>query len=114
MAAKPKDIRFPPLSALSDAPPFVAQSEQDEEMQDVDKPPFDQTVYCPVFEATGSCKAGLKCRFLGGHARRDESGQTVLVFDEEKQALTASTETEVNFVDGELLKQMRTKKVIAQ
>lgn len=110
LAAKPKDIIIPPVTAFSDAAPFVSLAE-DTDMSEGDGPPFDPRTHCPVFDATGECRYGLKCRFLGGHARLDESGQTILVVDEEKKAVAATTQTELNTIDGDILKRIRTKKV---
>lgn len=110
LAAKPKDIIIPPVTAFSDAAPFVSLAE-DTDMSEGDGPPFDPRAHCPVFDATGECRYGLKCRFLGGHARLDESGQTILVVDEERKAVAATTQTELNTIDGDILKRIRTKKV---
>lgn len=111
LASKPTDIRFPLPSTLSDQPPFVPQTTTEEGTEKAGQAQFDETIRCPVYDATGECKHGLKCRFLGAHGRRDENGQVALLVDEERKAMTASTETEVNFVDAEILKQIRTKKV---
>jgi tRNA-dihydrouridine synthase 3 len=60
---------------------------------------------------TGSCRLGLKCRFLGGHVRKAEDGTVVLVEDAEKKALTLAANTEHNSISPEALKLLRTKKV---
>ncbi len=83
----------------------------DEEMADAENPSVDWTVKCPVYEAMGECKHGLKCRFLGGHVRKGEDGQLILTTNEEKKVLAATTEEEVNFAGTESLKLIRTKKV---
>lgn len=111
LAAKPKDIRFPQTSDLTDAPPFVTVSNEDETMADAAEPSIDWSAKCPVFEAVGECSQGLKCRFLGGHARKGENGEIALATDEEKKAREAIAQTEVNFVTGETLKAIRSKKV---
>lgn len=80
-------------------------------MRDVDQPQFDETVRCPAYDAAGECKHGLKCRFLGAHCTRNEDGNVALLVDDEKKAIAASTETELNFVDADILKEIRTKKV---
>ena len=80
-------------------------------MSVADPAQFDETIRCPGYEATGECKLGLRCRFLGAHGRRDENGNVILLVDDEKRAVAASTETEMNFVDGDILKEIRTKKV---
>lgn len=100
------------MSALSDVPPFVLQGmEEDEQMAESGRPSFDSSVRCPVFEATGDCRYGLKCRFLGGHAIVDESGNTHLITDQEKKAISSTAEMELNTLDGDVLKQIRSKKV---
>ena len=66
---------------------------------------------CPVFRERGECRHGFKCRFLGGHVKKGEDGTLQLLKDEAR--ITASTDTAVerNFLPGEALKQLRTKKV---
>ena len=66
---------------------------------------------CPSLEEAGECRMGLKCRYLGAHARRDESGTISLVYDEEKKSRIALTTTEMNHVSPETLKAIRTRKV---
>lgn len=80
-------------------------------MTDEKNPSVDFSTKCPVFERTGECKHGLKCRFLGGHVREGENGALELFTDEEKKAHAAATETELNFIDPTTLKLIRTKKV---
>ena len=111
LASKPKDIVFPTADSLTNSPPFVKKSDGDDSMADADMPSVDWTAKCPAFETLGECKHGLKCRFLGGHVRKGEDGQLSLIVNEEKKATAVSTETEVNFVGPEALKQIRTKKV---
>ena len=72
---------------------------------------LDPTTTCPVFQRTGECKHGLKCRFLGNHVRRREDGELDLITDEDKKAHVAAAEAEVNFIDGDTLRKIRTKKV---
>ncbi|KAH9064603.1 zinc finger dihydrouridine synthase, partial [Lactarius vividus] len=109
--AKPRDIIFPSASMLSNEPPFVSLpgtaangTERSEESS------VDPTSRCPIFEATGSCRLGLKCRFLGGHVRKAEDGTVALVEDEDKKALVLTASTELNFVSPATLKLLRTKK----
>ncbi|KAF8497530.1 FMN-linked oxidoreductase [Russula emetica] len=100
---------------LSNEPPFVAvpnatkgieeESEEPSESESVDFP-----TRCPVFERTGSCRIGLKCRFLGGHVRKAEDGTVSLVEEEEKKRDTLTANTELNFVSLSTLKLLRTKK----
>jgi tRNA-dihydrouridine synthase 3 len=112
LAAKPKDIRFPLMFTLSDTPPFVSpSSEEDEKMAESGESLFGSSVQCPVFEATGDCRYGLKCRFLGGHSIVDENGNVQLVVNQDKKAIALTVEMELNTLDGDILKQIRSKKV---
>lgn len=54
---------------------------------------------------------GFKCRFLGGHISTDENGNLDLAVDEERKARTTVSMHEVNYVGGEVLKMLRSKKV---
>ncbi|KAI0299405.1 zinc finger dihydrouridine synthase [Multifurca ochricompacta] len=94
--AKPRDIFFP--SDITEVTEGTLESS------------IDFSTRCPVFEATGSCRVGLKCRFLGGHMRKAEDGTVALVEDEEKRKLTLSATTELNFVSPGMLKLLRSKK----
>ena len=76
-----------------------------------EQPSVDFPIRCPVFEATGSCRIGLKCRFLGGHARKAEDGTVSSVEDKGKKEVTFTANTELNFVSPTTLKLLRTKKV---
>lgn len=78
---------------------------------DPQKSSLDTTTTCPVFRATGECKHGLKCRFLGNHFVSRDTGEMESVVDEDKKAHVAASETEVNFIDGDTLRKIRTKKV---
>lgn len=111
LAAKPKDLRFPPASALSHEAPFVASEDADEPMADAQYPSIDWSTTCPIFERTGECKHGMRCRYLGGHVRKTDDGKVELVVDEGRKAQTVIAETELNFVMGDTLKQIRSKKV---
>ena len=75
------------------------------------EPSIDFTTRCPVFEAMGTCRLGLKCRFLGGHVRKTEDGAVVLVEDEEKKRLTLTANSELNAISSTAMKLLRTKKV---
>ncbi|OCH87158.1 zinc finger dihydrouridine synthase [Obba rivulosa] len=110
LAAKPRDIRFPQPTQLSYRSPFIEPTGEDEEMVDGDTQSVDFSTTCPIFEKTGECRHGLKCRYLGGHVRKGEDGSLELVVDEEKKARAASLEKELNFVDAVSLKLLRTKK----
>lgn len=72
---------------------------------------MDPSTICPVFAETGECRHGLKCRFLGGHVQKDDRGNLVLMQDEEKQARSAVSAKEINFMSPDVLKLLRSKKV---
>ncbi|KAI0364512.1 zinc finger dihydrouridine synthase [Pilatotrama ljubarskyi] len=111
LAAKPRDIHFPSSEDLSNSPPFVRlpDVEMTEEI-DATKSSLDFTTTCPIYQHTGECRHGLKCRFLGNHVRMKENGELELVVDEEKKARLIAAETELNFIDGDTLRKIRTKK----
>ena len=110
--AKPRDIFFPSVSMLSNEPPFVSLPRTGaNETARSEESSVDSTTRCPVFEATGSCRLGLKCRFLGGHVRNAEDGTVALVEDEDKKSLNLTANTELNFLSPTTLKLLRTKKV---
>jgi tRNA-dihydrouridine synthase 3 len=97
---------------LSNEPPFVSLPRTHANENEVSKESsLDSSTRCPVFEATGSCRLGLKCRFLGSHVRKAEDGTIALVEDESKKALTLTANTEHNFISPATLKHLRTKKV---
>ena len=96
---------------LSNEPPFVPPPGAPKGTDASEQPSADFPIRCPVFEATGSCRIGLKCRFLGGHARKAEDGTVSLVEDEGKKKATLTANTELNFVSPTTLKLLRTKKV---
>lgn len=54
---------------------------------------------------------GFKCRYLGGHFQTDASGNLILITDEERKARTAVSSQELNFIGGDVQKQLRSKKV---
>lgn len=103
---------------LSDEPPFVASPSAAKGTEEESEEPFesglesvDFPTRCPLFESTGFCRIGLKCRFLGGHMRKAEDGTVSLVEDEEKKRATLTANTELNFLSLSTLKLLRTKKV---
>ncbi|KAG1859955.1 zinc finger dihydrouridine synthase [Suillus tomentosus] len=111
LAAKPRDIRFPSITTISDVPPFITGTEEDDStMADDNLSSLERHTSCPSFAESGVCRLGLKCRFLGAHAKRDVSGVITLVKDEEKMAQTALSATELNFVSADTLKLLRSKK----
>jgi tRNA-dihydrouridine synthase 3 len=110
LAVKPKDIRFPSASDLVN-PSFVNSLTNSDGMTDVQEASFQEfNTICPVFEETGECKHGFKCRFLGGHVRKDDDGSLMLIQDEEKKARTAVSAKELNFMSPDTLKLLRSKK----
>ncbi|KAG1861151.1 hypothetical protein DFJ58DRAFT_264513 [Suillus subalutaceus] len=110
LAAKPRDIRFPSITTISDVPPFIMDMEEDNSTADDNLHSLEQHTSCPSFTESGFCRLGLKCRFLGAHAKRDASGVITLVEDEEKRAQTALSATELNFISADTLKLLRSKK----
>jgi hypothetical protein len=78
---------------------------------DEDYPTVNFKTSCPVHEEVGECKYGLKCRFLGGHARKTSVGSLELVVDEDKKARSVLTTTEQNYIGSDVMKTLRTKKV---
>lgn len=112
LAAKPRDIRFPSIASISDVPPFLMGMDEDNSTTaDHNISSLEHHTSCPSFAESGFCRLGLKCRFLGAHAKRDASGAIALVEDEEKRAQTALSATELNFVSADTLKLLRSKKV---
>ena len=76
---------------------------------------MDSTAVCPVYSETGRCRQGFKCRFLGAHVKATGNGfpdELSLVIDEVKAAHAAVSAAELNFVDSDIRKQLRTRKVI--
>lgn len=102
---------MPPISALSHEPPFVRQTEADGSVENAENSSVDFSTTCPVFEKTGECGHGFRCRYLGGHVRKKDDSELELVADEEKKVRNIVAETELNFVMGDTLKQIRSKKV---
>lgn len=125
LAAKPKDIYFNTSDPLFDSPPYTkphpeassseikmeTDGDEGETEQPTPQSSVDFTTHCPNFEETGSCRHGFKCRFLGGHARKNEDGTLSLIQDETKTSNTLRPSTEVNYLDGQTMKLLRTKKV---
>lgn len=108
LAAKTHDIRVLESSEISDNAPFV-KIDRPVRGQHMDHPSIDWSTTCPIFAETGECRYGFKCRFLGAHARIDGTSVTI-VGDEDKKARAALTANELNFVSGNLLNSLRTKK----
>ncbi|KAH8083352.1 zinc finger dihydrouridine synthase [Cristinia sonorae] len=110
LAAKTRDVHFPSTDCIIDEPPFIKFPSEDATMIDESSPSIDLTTTCPVYAVRGDCKTGLKCRFLGGHVRKTETGKWEVTVDEEKRAQSAIFETELNFIGGDTVKKLRSKK----
>ncbi|KAM6501185.1 zinc finger dihydrouridine synthase [Amanita muscaria] len=106
LAAKLADIHIRDPREIMDTAPFImdVSSVATEELKG------HSDVKCPIYEETGECRFGFKCRFLSGHASTDESRNLCLRVDEEKKARSAVSSHEVNFIDNDVLKLLRTKK----
>ena len=91
-------------------PPFVTPPDPGE----ID-PAFasvDFATVCPVFKESGTCRHGLKCRFLGGHACKIDGEPWIEVAkDQNREDELRNTVTELNFLGPGTLKQLRTKQV---
>ncbi|KAG9313681.1 hypothetical protein JVU11DRAFT_6027 [Chiua virens] len=107
LAAKPRDIRLPPPSSITNTSPFVVTDTADDSTV---QSSLDSTTTCPSYEESGECRLGLKCRFLGAHARVDENGDVVLTTNEEKKSRVALADSELNQVSAEVLKLLRQNK----
>lgn len=75
---------------------------------------LDPTTICPVHAETGKCKHGFKCRFLGAHVKPagGDSDELSLVVDGDKVAHVAVSAAELNFINPDIRKQLRTRKVM--
>jgi tRNA-dihydrouridine synthase 3 len=127
LAAKPKDIPYSPSAIILDSPPFIEKFSSTFNEEDLLYPSLDPRTTCPIFKETGDCRwalstklelswselhrHGLKCRFLGSHVKKDESGDLILVEDEEKKSHAVFTTKEMNYAGPEVLKLLRSKKV---
>ncbi|KAJ7165475.1 zinc finger dihydrouridine synthase [Mycena crocata] len=100
LAAKPQDLTFPSVADVKDMPLPGGT-------MDVDSP---RTTMCPVFEETGECRYGFRCRYLSAHVRHDAAGVPELVKDEGKIAHAALASAEANRLSGHAQKLLRTKK----
>ena len=117
LGKKPRDLSFPTtIDGLSI--PVVSTSENVENPDiiaaETDLPSsIDPSAYCPVFHERGTCRSGYKCRYLGSHITKTESGDLDLVKDEDKLAHCSLETAEVNYLPGFTLKQLRSRKVRA-
>ncbi|KAL1741988.1 hypothetical protein HDZ31DRAFT_44249 [Schizophyllum fasciatum] len=99
LAAKPHDLRVPNTSEISTEAPFYTPPPFT--VSDPENPSLDPHTRCPIFDTMGTCKSGLKCRFLGAHVHKNEDGTLSIVTDEEKRARTVISETELNYLHHE-------------
>jgi tRNA-dihydrouridine synthase 3 len=112
---KPRDILFPEnIDGISNTEPLACLIyERESSSQDATgcTPSIDLNARCPIFEETGDCRHGFKCRFLGAHVRKSDDGKLELVKDEDKVARTKIETTELNYLSLDALKLIRGKKV---
>ncbi|PAV17921.1 zinc finger dihydrouridine synthase [Pyrrhoderma noxium] len=114
LGKKPRDLSFPTtIDGLSI--PVTSTSENVENPDiiaaETDLPSsIDPSAYCPVFHERGTCRSGYKCRYLGSHITKTESGDLDLVKDEDKVAHRSLETAEVNYLPGFTLKQLRSRK----
>jgi len=108
LAVKPRDIKLPLASSITNTPPFVVTDTNGESAPGSS---LDFNTLCPYFEEAGECRLGLKCRFLGAHARVDDSGAVMLITDEDKKSGVAPSNAELNLISAEILKLLRQNKV---
>jgi tRNA-dihydrouridine synthase 3 len=110
------DIYFPKSDELSISEPFVLhqhEAAEVEEGQDIEQS-LNPSTTCPEYSETGKCREGLKCRFLGAHAKAvsiDGSKTIQVLEDLEKSAAVKDKITELNPVRPGLLKSLRTRQV---
>jgi len=109
LSTKARDLIFPSASSITSSSPFVTPPTPGS--VDPDVPSVDFTTKCPEFEEQGVCRAGLKCRFLGGHAKKLGDGMVEVSRDEEREKRLKSTTQEMNFVSMAMLRAVRSKKV---
>ncbi|KAJ6616709.1 hypothetical protein B0H10DRAFT_2036019 [Mycena sp. CBHHK59/15] len=113
LAAKPQDLRLPQRDEVKDLP--IPTSTSSEMAVDSSEPAPAATfsrskIICPIFEETGECRFGFRCRFLNGHLRDDGSGIPELTKDEDKMAYAALTTVEANRLSSHMQKLLRSKK----
>lgn len=108
---KPQDIRFP-QEVDSIIPHLISKDATlPQDSKPGLAPSVDPEAYCAVFNEKGECRHGFKCRFLGNHVKKSESGELDLVVDQEKVARRSIETSELNYLPSESLKLLRTKKV---
>ncbi|KZV79694.1 zinc finger dihydrouridine synthase [Exidia glandulosa HHB12029] len=107
LASKDPDILFPFPDALTAEPPFVRPRERNPNAL---YESVDASTVCSGFLATGECKQGWKCRFLGAHVRTGEDGTLELVKFETPGEKDKDADEECNFVGFQVLKALHGRK----
>ncbi|KAJ7911826.1 zinc finger dihydrouridine synthase [Mycena leptocephala] len=103
LAAKPADLALLQPEDVKNMPVPTAEG------MEVDTA-AERKIICPVFEETGECRYGFRCRYLGGHVRQNDDGVPELVKDAEKMAYAATTSVETNRLSNDTQKLLRSKK----
>ncbi|KAG6877528.1 tRNA-dihydrouridine synthase 3 [Termitomyces sp. T159_Od127] len=123
LAAKQQDLRVPDTSEISDASP-IAPDFTKLTQPHPEHPSVDLNTTCPIFAETGECRSVSKPPYPSIESlveytdmalnadilETDTSGNMILVKDEEKKARTAVSSQELNFIGGDVQKQLRSKK----
>ncbi|KAI5121594.1 hypothetical protein M0805_009465 [Coniferiporia weirii] len=109
---KPKDLSFP--QNVDSCIPELLSGEPAKLPEDTSTEPgwpssINPSTLCPILEEKGECRHGFKCRFLGAHVKKAESGLE-LQKDDEKVARRKLETSEVNFLPSGTLKQLRSRK----
>ncbi|TFK29500.1 zinc finger dihydrouridine synthase [Coprinopsis marcescibilis] len=110
LESKTPDLRIPQVSEISDAVPFVTSEISTIRKPGSKYPNVDYGTECPIFQESGECRYGYKCRFMGGHASEDAEGNITLTENQDKKAQAALTTHEMNFASAEVQKLLRSKK----
>ena len=109
---KPKDISYTPDAPFSVTSPYIQLSmHSPSNEKSENEASIDYSTSCPVFQERGECRHGLRCRFLDNHVRYTTNEGIALVEDAEKVAQRKLETTELNSIDLDVLKQIRSKKV---
>ncbi|KAJ7061201.1 zinc finger dihydrouridine synthase [Mycena amicta] len=104
LATQPPDLGLPQTNDMDDMPiPLPVESGEP-------VPSTSYKTFCPIFEETGVCRFGFRCRYLSGHSKLDDAGVLHLVTDEYKHAKAAVASAEVNRLSTQTQKLLRTKK----
>ncbi|KAJ6479948.1 zinc finger dihydrouridine synthase [Mycena vitilis] len=106
LAGKPPGLVFPLPEDVKTMPVPTAGAMEVDSTASADPKP----TVCPVFEETGECRYGYRCRFQTAHIRPTADGLPELVKDEAKMAYAATTSVEANRISNHSQKLLRTKK----